>query len=68
MKVVLSGPQDSAKCVWCEKDRETVQATFSDGLFKNASICWRCLKQACKVRSQQSDAGEAASGKIQAAE
>ena len=68
MKVVLSGHQESAKCVWCEKDCETVQATFSDGLFKNASICWRCLKQAYKVRSQQPESGVTATVKTQATE
>ena len=53
MKVVLSGRHQSAQCVWCEKDRECVQATFSDGFVKDATICWRCLQQAFKVRSRQ---------------
>lgn len=52
MKVVLSGRHESAKCVWCEKDRECVTTTFSDGLFTNASLCWKCLQTAFKVRSQ----------------
>ena len=54
MKVVLSGRQESAKCAWCEKDRETVTTTFSDGLFKEANLCWQCLKTAFKVRSEAS--------------
>ena len=52
MKVVLSGRHESAKCVWCERDRETVTTTFSDGLFKDSSLCWKCLQTAFKVRSQ----------------
>ena len=54
MKVVLSGRQETAKCVWCEKDRECVQTTFSDGLFANAMLCWKCLQTAFKVRSKNS--------------
>ena len=53
MKVVISGREDSAKCVWCEKDRECVKTTFSDGLFQNASLCWKCLQTAFRVRAAQ---------------
>ncbi|MEM6779581.1 MAG: hypothetical protein AAF670_18140 [Planctomycetota bacterium] len=52
MKVVLSGRHESANCAWCEKERETVTTTFSDGLFKESSLCWKCLQTAFKVRSQ----------------
>lgn len=52
MKVLLSGRHESAKCAWCEKERETVTTTFTDGLFKEASLCWKCLATAFKVRSQ----------------
>ncbi|MGB7329259.1 MAG: hypothetical protein WBD31_30540 [Rubripirellula sp.] len=56
MKVVLSGRHESTLCAWCEKERECVTTTFSDGLFKDASLCWKCLQTAFKVRSQASQA------------
>ena len=59
MKVVLSDRQVSAKCVWCEKDRECVSSTFSDGFIKQQLLCWKCLQTAFKVRSQQSGEAEA---------
>ena len=52
MKVVLTGRQESATCVWCErKDRECVKTTFSDGLFQDAPLCWKCLQTSYRVRS-----------------
>jgi len=53
MKVVISGREESAKCVWCQRDRECVKTTFSDGLFQNASLCWKCLQTAFRVRAAQ---------------
>lgn len=53
MKVVLSQRAESAKCRWCEKDRECVTATFSDGFLKDESLCWKCLQMAFRVRSIQ---------------
>ena len=52
MKVVLSDRQDDTECIWCEKQRECVKATFSDGFVESESICWKCLAQAFKVRSK----------------
>lgn len=52
MKVVLTDRQERSQCVWCERERETVTVTFSDGLFKDDSICWKCLQQAFKVRCE----------------
>lgn len=53
MQIMITGRNDAAKCVWCEKERETIQVTFSDGFLNNASICYRCLQQAFRVRSRQ---------------
>jgi hypothetical protein len=53
MKVNLSRHHTAAKCCWCEKDRECVSVTFSDGFIKNEPMCWKCLQTAFKVRSRQ---------------
>ncbi|TWT84271.1 hypothetical protein CA13_57470 [Planctomycetes bacterium CA13] len=54
MKVVLSDRQETAKCVWCEKDKECVKTSFSDGLIREAWLYWKCLQAAFKVRSRGS--------------
>lgn len=53
MKVALTEWQESATCCWCEKERECVTTTFSDGFLREASLCWKCLQTAFKVRSRQ---------------
>ena len=53
MKVALSEWHDKATCVWCEKERECVSTTFSDGFLNKAAMCWKCLQTAFKVRSRQ---------------
>lgn len=53
MNVVITNPQASATCVWCDRKREAVQATFSDGFLTDVPICFKCLQQAIKVRSGQ---------------
>ncbi len=53
MKVVLSQHHENANCCWCEKDRECVTLTFSDGFIQDESMCWKCLQTAFKVRSRQ---------------
>ncbi|QEG21022.1 hypothetical protein [Mariniblastus fucicola] len=59
MKVVLSKRHEQANCCWCEKERECVTVTFSDGFIKQGSLCWKCLQTAYKVRSLHS--GQASS-------
>ncbi|KAA1258575.1 hypothetical protein LF1_10970 [Rubripirellula obstinata] len=56
MKVVLSGHEEKANCIWCQRDRECVKATFSDGLFQNAMICFKCMATAIRVRSKATEA------------
>ena len=53
MKVLLSAWSDSETCVWCEKDRECVTATFGDGFMNETKLCWGCLAKAVKVRNRQ---------------
>lgn len=53
MNVTLTEWQESATCCWCEKSRECVTVTFSDGFLKDVPMCWRCLQTAFKVRSLQ---------------
>lgn len=53
MKVALTVWHDSATCCWCEKEKECVSTTFSDGFLKDAKLCWKCLQTSYKVRSQQ---------------
>lgn len=53
MKVVLTNPNESARCTWCNKDRECVTATFSDRFLIDAPLCIKCLHTAIKVRSKQ---------------
>ena len=55
MKVVLSGHEEKASCIWCQRDRECVKATFSDGLFQNAMICFKCMATAIRVRSKAAE-------------
>jgi hypothetical protein len=52
MKVVLSGHEEKAKCVWCMREKETVKASFSDRMFTNAAICWKCLATIVRVKAQ----------------
>lgn len=56
MHVTLSSWHESAVCTWCEKDRECVATTFSDGFLKEAPLCWKCLQTAYKVRQRQQPA------------
>lgn len=56
MKVQLSEWHESATCCWCEKERECVSTTFSDGFLNKAAMCWKCLQTAFKVRSRQPNA------------
>lgn len=53
MNVTLSDWHEETSCNWCEKDRECVTATFSDGFLQNAALCWKCLQTAFKVRNRQ---------------
>ncbi len=55
MHVTLTGSQETATCTWCEKDRECVTASFSDGFLKDAPLCWKCLQTAVKVRAKQDE-------------
>jgi len=55
MKVVLHGWEAKDKCVWRQRERETVRASFSDRLLTNASICWKCLATVVRVRTQGVD-------------
>ncbi len=56
MHVVIILWHESATCCWCEKSRECVTLTFSDGFLTQSLLCWKCLQIAFKVRSrQQSD-------------
>ncbi len=54
MKVVLFKRQESVSCCWCEKERECVTVSFSDGFIKQGCLCWKCLQTAYKVRSLHS--------------
>ncbi len=53
MSVTLNTWHESITCAWCEKDRECVNTTFSDGFLKDAPLCWKCLQTAFKVRQRQ---------------
>ena len=53
MKVQLSEWHESTTCCWCEKERECVATTFSDGFLNKANLCWKCLQTSFKVRSRQ---------------
>ena len=66
MKVVLSQRTESAKCRWCEKDRECVTTTFSDGFLKDEPLCWKCLQTAFRVRSSQTALPKAGDAKPEA--
>lgn len=52
MNVVLRGCRESEACTWCERTKECVVVRFDDGFIGEATLCWRCLKQAVKVRSR----------------
>lgn len=64
MKVLLSNWNETAECVWCEKERECVVTTFGDGFMQDNNLCWACLQKAVRVRNRQTakqvDKGEAA--------
>ena len=53
MNVSLTAWHEQQRCTWCEKEKESVSASFDDGFLKNAPICWGCLQKAVKVRSRQ---------------
>ncbi|QDT64068.1 hypothetical protein [Calycomorphotria hydatis] len=61
MLVELSTWQPSCTCVWCEKERECVETTFSDGFLEKANLCWKCLQTSYKVRSRQQEPSSNAS-------
>lgn len=52
MKTLITAWHESAQCVWCEKDKETVSVEFGDGFLTNSKICWRCLQKAIRVRAR----------------
>jgi hypothetical protein len=41
----------NARCVWCAKNREGVQVSFSDGSL-NAFVCWADFRKLVKARSE----------------
>lgn len=58
MKVVLTNPETDATCVWCEKPRECLTATFNDRFLVDAQLCLKCLQQAIKLRAKQTSNAE----------
>lgn len=44
------GPEVEAKCMWCCKLEDGVQAKFQDGL--SGHFCWKHFQQAVKARSE----------------
>ncbi|QDT38404.1 hypothetical protein [Stratiformator vulcanicus] len=58
MQVVLSEFHEDEECVWCQKERECVVATFSDEFLKDAPLCWKCLQTAFRVRSSQAESAD----------
>lgn len=56
MNVTISAWQQSATCIWCQKDDEAVTVTFESGFLRDSDLCWKCLKQALRVHHQQQHA------------
>ena len=46
------------------REKEAITADFADGFLRDATLCWRCLEKAVKVRSRQPDTPAAAKPKI----
>ena len=53
MRVIILLWHESATCCWCEKSRECVTVSFSDGFLNEVPMCWKCLETAVRVRSKQ---------------
>ena len=53
MQVTLSTFHEQVDCTWCERTRDCVSTTFSDGFLKESPLCWKCLQTAYKVRMKQ---------------
>ncbi len=62
MQVTLGAWQDAVACTWCDKSRDCVVATFSDGFLKDSPLCFKCLETAMKVRSRQAQKPPAKTG------
>lgn len=63
MQVTLTAWHEQHRCTWCDKEKEGVTATFSDGFLTDAPVCWSCLAKAVKVRSRQAKPPEPRSSK-----
>ena len=55
MEIHITAWHETATCTWCEKQKEAITANFADGFLRDATLCWRCLEKAVKVRSRQPD-------------
>ena len=55
MNVTLSALHETETCMWCERSKECVTATFDDGFIQSEPLCWSCLKNAVKVQSRKSN-------------
>lgn len=53
MKVTLSEFHEAASCTWCEREIESVSATFESGFLTDAPMCWKCLQKAVRVYHRQ---------------
>ncbi len=61
MNVSISERHQKASCLWCEKDRECVTASFEDSFLQDSVVCWACLQNIVRVRSGQPSKTQAAS-------
>lgn len=53
MRVEITEYHEKETCLWCSREAEGVTATFDAGFLGKASLCFRCLQNATKVRAQQ---------------